>query len=260
MDKEIKCLTVARRLEHLLPISVVSTYLGAHATPPEYKHDQDGYVDYIISTVLPRIAALKLAVFVDAFCESIGFSTAQVERIFHAARDHGLKLKLHAEQLSDQKGAVLAAQYQACSVDHLEYLSPLDCERLKHSQTVAVLLPGAFYFLKEHQLPPIEALRARQVPIAIATDSNPGTSPFLTLPLMMNMGCVLFGLTMDEVWRGVTIHAAKALDQGDRIGSLEVGKRADLVLWSCDSLDEVVYDPSMNSCEMIIKSGKVIEY
>lgn len=257
LDTEIKLLQAARALESRLPMTVVPTYLGAHATPPEYKNDTDGYLDYIISTVLPVIATQKLAVFVDAFCETIAFSTVQVERLFNAAGEYGLKLKLHAEQLTDQKGAVLAARFNACSVDHLECLAADDCEQLANQKTVAVVLPGAFYFLRETNLPPIAALRQYGIPIAIATDANPGTSPFLTLPLMMNMACVLFGLTIEEVWRGVTIHAAKALDLGHEIGSIEIGKLADLIVWSTDSMDEVVYNPTMNFCSKVFKAGKM---
>ena len=258
LNTEIKMLTVARMLENKLPMSVVSTYLGAHATPPEYEHDTEGYLDYVISTVLPFIATKKLAVFVDAFCESIAFSAHQVERLFHAALKHGLKLKLHAEQLTDQKGAILAARYKACSVDHLEYLAPEDCKTLFNNKTVAVLLPGAFYFLKETKLPPIADLRNNHIPIAIATDANPGSSPFLTLPLMMNMACILFGLSIKEAWRGVTINAAKALDLGHELGSIEEGKTADLIVWSTDSMEDVVYNPSINFCHTIIKKGREI--
>lgn len=258
LNTEIKILTVARMLDKNLPITVVPTYLGAHATPPEYKNDSDGYLEYIISTVLPVVAKKKLAVFVDAFCESVAFNAAQVERLFQAAVQLGLKLKLHAEQLTDQKGAVLAADYNACSVDHLEYLAPEDCKRLANDKTVAVLLPGAFYFLKENKSPPVSALRSNGIPIAIATDSNPGTSPFLTLPLMMNMACVLFGLSIEEAWLGVTINAARALDLGDEMGSIDIGKKADLIVWSTKSMEEVVYNPSINYCKTVIKAGKVI--
>ena len=259
LDTEIKLLKVAAALEKKLPFSVVPTYLGAHATPPEYKNNTEGYVDYVISTVLPQIEEQKLAIFVDVFCESIAFNPSQVERIFKAAIDHGLKLKIHAEQLTDQKGALLAASLQAFSVDHLEFLAAEDCSKLANDRTVAVLLPGAFYFLKETKLPPIAALRENNIPMAIATDANPGTSPFLTLPLMMNMGCILFGLTLEEAWRAVTINAAKALDLGHVLGSIEVGKRGDLIIWSTDNGEEVVFNPSINFCKTIIKSGRVLE-
>ena len=249
LNTEIKILTVARMLDKNQAITVVPTFLGAHATPPEYINNPDGYMDYVISTMLPVIATKKLAVFVDAFCESIAFNPTQVERLFQAAEQYGLKLKLHAEQLTDQKGALLAAHYNACSVDHLEHLAPEDCKKLANGKTVAVLLPGAWYFLKEHKQPPI----------AIATDANPGTSPFLTLPLMMNMACLLFGLSIEEAWQGVTINAAKALDLGDEIGSIEIGKKADLVIWSADSMDDVVYNPSINFCKTIVKAGQIIK-
>lgn len=258
LDTEVNMLTVAQSLEKKLAISVVTTFLGAHATPPEYKTDSDGYIDYIISTVMPVISHHKLATFVDAFCESIAFSPTQVERLFKAAIQSGFKLKLHAEQLTDQKGALLAARYKACSVDHLEFLSPDDCQLLASNNTVAVLLPGAFYFLKEAKHPPIASLRKHNVHMAIATDANPGTSPFLTLPLMMNMACILFGLTIEEAWRGVTINAARALDIADQLGSIEIRKRADLIIWSSQDMNDIVYNPSINFCETIIKSGKVV--
>jgi imidazolonepropionase len=257
LDTEIKLLTVAKSLEEHVPISVVPTYLGAHAIPPEYKQDTEAYLAFIISSVLPKISVESLAVFVDAFCETIAFTPQQVERLFQAALSLGFKLKLHAEQLTNQQGALLAARLQANSVDHLEYLAPEDCHLLANGKTVATLLPGAFYFLKEHQRPPIAALRKHHIPMAIATDANPGTSPFLTLPLMMNMACVLFGLTIQEAWQGVTLNAARALDLGDELGSIEVGKKADLILWSTDSLDEIVYNPSVNFCEMRVKAGRV---
>lgn len=257
LDTEIKLLNVAAALEKKLPLNVIPTYLGAHATPPEYKDNTEAYVDYVILTVLPRIAAEKLAIFVDVFCETIAFNPLQVERIFEAAIEHGLKLKIHAEQLTDQKGALLAARLQASSVDHLEFLAAEDCQKLANGKTVAVLLPGAFYFLKETKLPPIAALRENHIPMAIATDANPGTSPFLTLPLMMNMACILFGLSIEEAWRAVTINAARALDLGDVLGSIEVGKRADLIIWSTDNGEDVVFNPSMNFCKTIIKSARV---
>jgi len=255
---EVKSLQVAQSLTTLLPISVVTTFLGAHTAPPEYKHDKSGYIDYLISTVMPVVAQKQLATFVDAFCETIAFSPEQVERLFVAAQQHGFLLKLHAEQLTDQKSAVLAARYHAVSVDHLECLKPEDCQSLRDHNTVAVLLPGAFYFLKEKQKPPVDALREQQIPIAIATDANPGTSPFLSLPLMMNMACTLFGLSIEEAWLAVTIHAAQALNLDHDIGSIAIGKKADLILWSTDNLNDIVYNSSINYCERIIKAGVLI--
>jgi imidazolonepropionase len=258
LETELKMLKVAKILNKEIPTSIISTFLGAHAIPLEYKDDSDSYIDYIIAEMLPLIAEKQLAIFVDAFCENIAFSTEQVERLFIAAKKLGFKIKLHAEQLSDQKGAVMAAKLGASSVDHLEYLAENDCEKLANDKTVAVLLPGAFYFLKEKQLPPIAALKDNNVPIAISTDSNPGSSPFLSLPLMMNMACVFFRLTIAEVFRGVTINAAKALDIDKEVGSIEVGKKADLVLWSTDNLNDIIYNPNINYCDKIIKNGSVL--
>jgi imidazolonepropionase len=255
LPTEVKMLQVAKSLENILPISVIPTFLGVHAIPKEYEGNADGYVDYVISTVLPVIANENLAKFVDAFCESIAFNTNQVERLFKAAKKLGFHLKLHAEQLTDQKGSVLAAKYGANSVDHLEFLAPDDCVILAEHDTVAVLLPGAFYFLKETQLPPVEALQSNGVSIAIATDANPGSSPFLTLPLMMNMACVFFGLSIQDAFKGVTINAAKALDIADNVGSIEVGKQADLILWRTDNINDIVYNPTMNFCDRVIKAG-----
>ncbi|MDF1757681.1 MAG: imidazolonepropionase [Legionellaceae bacterium] len=258
LETEIKMLTVARSLENLLPISVVTTYLGAHTTPPEYKNQKDEYIDYIISSVLPVIAKKELATFVDGFCETIAFNFEQIERLFQAATKLGFAIKLHTEQLTNQQGASLAAKYNASSVDHLEYLANEDCINLANDKTVAVLLPGAFYFLKEKQRPPVSELRANKIPIAIATDANPGSSPFYSLPLMMNMACISFELSIDEAWLAVTKNAAKALNLEDEIGSLERDKKADLVLWSTDNLNDIVYNPTINYCEKIIKSGVVV--
>jgi imidazolonepropionase len=259
LETEVKMLTVAKSLENILPISVVTTFLGAHTSPPEYQEKKDEYIDYIISDVLPIIAKDKLATFVDAFCETIAFSKEQIEKLFKAATEHGFSIKLHAEQLTNQQGATLAAKFNATSVDHLEYLSKDDCEHLSNDKTVAVLLPGAFYFLKEKECPPVAALIAKNIPIAIATDANPGSSPFYSLPLMMNMACVLFGLTIEQAWLGVTRNAAKALNLSDEIGSLSIGKTADMVIWSTDNINDIVYNPTTNYCQQIIKAGKVLE-
>lgn len=258
LGTELKMLKVAKILNKEIATTIIPTFLGAHAIPPEYKDDSDGYIDYIISEMLPLIMKKQLAIFVDAFCENIAFSTAQVERLFVAAKKLGFKIKLHAEQLTDQKGAIMAAKLGASSVDHLEYLAETDCAKLANNKTVAVLLPGAFYFLKEKQLPPIKALKDSNIPIAISTDANPGSSPFLSLPLMMNMACVFFRLTIAEAFRGVTINAAKALDIDKEVGSIEIGKKADLVLWSTANLNDIVYNPNINYCDKIIKSGRVL--
>lgn len=258
LDNEVKMLKAAQTIGSNLPVDIVTTFLGAHATPPEFAHNKDAYIDYLITSVLPVIHQQKLAKFVDGFCENIAFSPKQIAKLFTKAQELGFAIKLHSEQLSNQQGAVLASQYNAVSVDHLEYLAPEDAKKLKSSDTVAVLLPGAFYFLREQQVPPVSALRKAQVPIAIATDANPGSSPFYSLPLMMNMACIQFGMTVNEAWYGVTLNAAKALALGNELGSIAKGKRADLVIWATNSLNDIVYNPNINFCEQIIKNGKVL--
>ncbi|EKE67262.1 imidazolonepropionase, partial [Gallaecimonas xiamenensis] len=226
LETEQKCLRIARLLGQQMPQRIQTTFLGAHALPAEFKDDPDGYIDLVCKQMLPAIAEEGLADAVDAFCEGVGFSVAQTRQVFEAAQAHGLPVKLHAEQLSNLGGSALAAGFKALSVDHLEYLDEAGVKAIKDSGTVAVLLPGAYYFLRETQLPPIDLLRQYQVPMAIATDINPGTSPLSSLLLMLNMGCTLFRLTPREALQGVTCHAAKALGLGDDIGSLAVGKQA----------------------------------
>lgn len=228
---EIKMLRAARRLGQEAGIDVRTTFLGAHALPPEYAGRADEYIDLVCSEMLPAVAAEGLADAVDAFCEGIGFSNDQTRRVFEAARAHGLSVKLHAEQLSDLKGAVLAAEFGALSADHLEYLDDDGIAAMAVSGTVAVLLPGAFYFLRETKVPPIDALRAAGVPMAVASDCNPGTSPVTDMPVMLNMASTLFRLTPEESLAGATRNAALALGlAGDR-GTLEAGKRADIAVW-----------------------------
>lgn len=246
-DNEIKMLKVAKRLDQEFPIRVSTTFLGAHALPPEFKDNSDGYIDLVCNDMIPKIAELGLADCVDAFCENIGFSYEQTERVFKAAQKHGLKVKLHAEQLSDQSGAGLAADYQALSADHLEYLSQDSIDKMAKSDTVAVLLPGAFYFLRETKLPPMDELRQAGVPIAVASDSNPGTSPAQSLLLMLNMACTLFRMTPLEALQGVTINAAKALGLEDNVGSIEIGKKAELALWDIDHPNQLSYQLGGNN-------------
>ncbi|GAA4352438.1 imidazolonepropionase [Kangiella taiwanensis] len=246
-ENEIKMLKVAKRLEQEFPIRVSTTFLGAHALPPEFKDNSDGYIDLVCNDMIPKIAELGLADCVDAFCENIGFSYEQTERVFKAAQKHGLKVKLHAEQLSDQSGAGLAADYKALSADHLEYLSQDSIDKMAKSGTVAVLLPGAFYFLRETKLPPMDELRQAGVPIAVASDSNPGTSPAQSLLLMLNMACTLFRMTPLEALQGVTINAAKALGLEDKIGSIETGKKAELALWDIDHPNQLSYQLGGNN-------------
>lgn len=240
-ETEIKMLKVAKRLGKEFPVRVATTFLGAHALPPEYKDRSDDYIDLVCNEMLPTIAELKLADAVDAFCENIGFSYQQTQKVFATAKQLGLPVKLHAEQLSDQSGAGLAADYHALSADHLEYLSQNSIEKMAKSGTVAVLLPGAFYFLRETKLPPIQALRDAKVPMAIATDSNPGTSPAESILLMLNMGCTFFRMTPLETLQGVTINAAKALGLDQEVGSIEVGKKADMVLWDIEHPNQLSY-------------------
>ena len=241
LANERKMLRVARRLGQELPVSVRATCLAAHALPPEYKDRADDYIEHICNEMLPALAAEGLVDAVDAFCEYLAFSTEQVERVFKVAQRLGLPVKLHAEQLSSLHGSSLAARYQALSADHLEFMTEEDAIAMAASGTVAVLLPGAFYFLRETQLPPMDALRKHGVKIAIASDLNPGTSPALSLRLMLNMACTLFRMTPEEALAGATRHAATALGMGDTHGSLEVGKVADFVAWQIDRPADLAY-------------------
>jgi len=257
LSDELKMLKVARRLGQQFPVQVITSFLGAHATPPEYSGDNDAYIDNVCQEMIPAIAASGLADCVDAFCENIAFSRDQIETVFKTAQQHKLTIKLHAEQLSNQKGAVMAAQMGALSVDHIEYLSPEDVAVLKENNTVAVLLPGAFYFLGETKLPPIEALRQHSVPIAIASDSNPGSSPVSSLILMLNMACTLFKLTPEESLAGVTRNAAKALGIDADVGTIEVGKVANLVLWELQNPAQLSYVIGGNPCKMVMYKGGI---
>ena len=229
LEHEARCLRVARRIGQTLPLTVHTTFLGAHAVPDDHAGRADDYIDAVCRWIAP-LAAQGLADAVDAYCDRIGFTPAQTGRVFDAARAAGLPVKLHAEQLSNQHGAELAARYAALSCDHLEYLDAAGVQAMAAAGSVAVLLPGAFYFLRETRLPPVAALREAGVPLAVATDHNPGTSPTLSPLLMLNMACTLFGLTPDEALRGMTVHAARALGLHDR-GTLRAGQRADFVAW-----------------------------
>lgn len=253
---ERKLLRVATRLRDDYGFRVQRTFLGAHALPPEYANRGDDYIDMICQDMLPTLHAEGLIDTVDAFCEHIAFSTGQVQQVFDTARSLGLPVKLHAEQLSNLHGARLAAQYQALSADHLEYLDDAGIDALRAAGTVAVLLPGAFYFLREKQLPPVEALRKAGVPMALATDHNPGTSPCLSLLLMLNMGCTLFRLTPEEALAGVTRHAARALGWQDDIGTLEIGKAADFVLWDITHPRDLCYMFGHNPAIGVVKGGE----
>ena len=254
-ETEIRMLKVARKLGETYPVNVQTTFLGAHAVPPEFIDRADDYVSFICEEVLPSIASERLADAVDAFCETIGFSVSQIERVFKTAQKLGLSLKLHAEQLSDQGGASLAARYNALSADHLEFLSIAGIEAMQKAGTVAVLLPGAYYYLRETQLPPIQKLRDAQVPIAIATDCNPGSSPIVSLQLMINMACTLFRLTPEEALAGVTRNAAKALGLAATHGSLQQGKAADFVVWNISDPAMLAYQVGLNPLSQVYKDG-----
>jgi len=240
LESERRMLRVARRIGDELGITVRTTFLGLHALPPEYKDRRTDYVTLVCDTMLPTLAAEGLIDAVDAFCEGIGFSRTETQRVFERAQQLDLPVKLHAEQLSDLDGAALVAEFNGLSADHLEYLSDAGIAAMAKAGTVAVLLPGAFYALRETKLPPIASLRAHNVPIAIATDCNPGTSPLLSLRMAAGMACTLFRLTPEEALRGVTVHAARALGLNDR-GTLAEGQRADLVVWDVRQPAELCY-------------------
>jgi imidazolonepropionase len=245
LDNEQKQLRAARALAARRPIVIAATLLGAHALPPEAA-SADSYIDLVCSRMIPAVASEALAEAVDAFCERIAFSPAQIARVFEAARAHGLSVKLHADQLSNSHGAALAARFNALSADHLEHADEEGVLAMAAAGVVAVLLPGAFYFLHEAKRPPVELFRRHQVPIALATDCNPGTSPLTSLLLTMNMGAVLFGLTVDECIAGVTREAARALGRLLECGTLEAGKFCDLAIWNIDRPAELIYRIGFN--------------
>ena len=252
---EAKCLRVARQLAQQNPVNIKNTFLGAHAVPPEFANDAEAYIDSVVAMMAP-LKAEGLIDAVDAFCDRIGFTYAQTERVFQEAQRLDLPVKLHAEQLTDSHGASLAAKYGALSCDHLEWLSEEGAAAMAKSGTVAVLLPGAFYFLRETKLPPIEILRRHQVPMAISTDSNPGSSPCTSILLMLNMACTLMRLTPQEALAGVTRIAAKALGLKDR-GVLRPEQRADFVLWDVDHPSELSYAFGSNPCLSRVWGGKI---
>ena len=255
LEHEAKCLRVARQLAQHNPVHIQNTFLGAHAVPPEFKDDSEAYIDSVVAMMAP-LKAQGLIDAVDAFCDRIGFTYAQTERVFKEAQRLELPVKLHAEQLTDSQGASLAAAYGALSCDHLEWLSEEGAAAMAQAGTVAVLLPGAFYFLRETKLPPIEILRRHQVPMAISTDSNPGSSPCTSILLMLNMACTLMRLTPQEALAGVTRIAAKALGMNDR-GALVAEQRADFVLWEVDHPSELAYAFGSNPCLSTVWGGQL---
>jgi imidazolonepropionase len=256
---ELRQLRAARRVAAEVGVDVRTTLLAAHALPPEFAGRADDYIDLVCGEIIPAASKQRVADAVDAFCDKIGFTAAQTRRVFEAARRRSLPVKLHADQLSDTGGAALAAEFGALSADHIEYTSDAGVEAMARAGTVAVLLPGAFYALRETQLPPIAALRARGVPMAIATDCNPGTSPATSLPLMLNMACTLLRLTPAEALAGVTRHAARALRCDDR-GTIAVGQRADIALWDIVMPAELCYRIGGTACRGIIRGGKVASF
>jgi imidazolonepropionase len=255
-ETELAMLRAARLLGERTGVTVRTTYLGVHTVPPEFAGRTDDYVAFVCDEMLPVVARERLADAVDAFCERIAFSPEQTARVFDAATRLGLPVKLHADQLTDGGGAALAARYHALSADHLEHASEAGIAALAAAGTVATLLPGAYYYLRETAMPPIATLRERGVPIALATDCNPGTSPVTSLLLMLNMACTLFGLTPEEALAGVTRNAARALGLADEIGTLEVGKRADVAVWGIDHPAELAYGIGLNPCRAVYRGGQ----
>lgn len=255
---ERKMLRVIREIGQRLPITVKSTCLAAHALPPEYHEQSDAYIEHICTEMLPKLHQEGLVDAVDAFCEYLAFSPEQVERVFKTAQSLNLPVKIHAEQLSSLAGSSLAARYQALSADHLEYITEDDIKAMAASSTVAVLLPGAFYFLRETKLPLMDLLKQHQVRIALSTDLNPGTSPVLSLRLMLNMGSTLFRLTPEETLAGVTIHAAHALGLQDSHGSLVQGKVADFIAWEIEHPSELTYWLGGDLSKRIVYQGQEI--
>ena len=256
LESELKMLRVARELGRRNGVSVVTTFLGLHALPPAFAGRADDYVDHVCQQMLPVIVGEQLADAVDAFCDEIGFTRAQTQRFFEAARRLGTPVKLHAEQLSNQHGAALAAEFGALSADHLEYLDGAGVDEMAKAGTVAVLLPGAFYVLRETRLPPVDGLRNAGVPIAVASDLNPGTSPIVSLQANMHLACTLFRLTPTEVLRGVTVNAARALGQQHDRGSLAVGKRADWCVWGVAQPAELCYWMGGMKPDRIVAGGR----
>jgi len=252
IETEIKMLRVARQLGKERSVRVKTSFLGAHAIPPEFSGKADAYIDFVCEEVLPAVHYENLADAVDGFCENIAFSPNQISKVFEKAKSFGLPVKLHAEQLSNLGGATLAAKYGALSADHLEFLDQTGVEVMGESGTVAVLLPGAFYTLRETQLPPLDSLRKAEVRIAIATDCNPGSSPLTSILLCMNMSCTLFRMTPEEALCGVTIVAAQALGIGDEVGTIEVGKKAELAVWNVDQPAELAYRVGFNPLEEMV--------
>jgi imidazolonepropionase len=258
LPTEAKMLRVARRLGRELPVTVYTSFLGAHALPPEYRGRPDEYIELVCTGMLPELAAQGLVDAVDVFCENIAFSVAQSERVFQAAARLGLPVKMHAEQLSNIGGTQLAARYGALSTDHLEYAVEADVAAMKSAGTVAVLLPAAYYCLRETRKPPVALFRRHGVPMALSTDCNPGSSPVLSPLLTMNMACTLFGFTVEEALRAYTCNAARALGKAHLHGALEAGRDADFALWDVAAPAELIYWLGASPCRKVIRQGKIV--
>lgn len=256
-EAEAKMLRVAQQLAQNNPVEISPTLLAAHAVPAEYRHDPDAYLTLVCEQIMPTLWKQNVFEAVDVFCENVGFTPVQTERVFQAAAALGIPVKGHVEQLSNLGGAALVSRYKGLSADHIEYLDDAGVAAMAQNGTVAVLLPGAFYFLQERQRPPVEQLRKQGVPIAVATDYNPGTSPFASLHLAMNMACVQFGLTPEEAWAGVTRHAAQALGRGATHGQLKDGFVADFIVWDAERPVEMVYEPGRNPLYQRVFRGKI---
>ena len=258
LETELRMLRVARRLPERVPLGVVTSFLGAHTVPPEFDGDADRYVEFVCDTALPAVAAEGLADAVDGFCERIAFTPEQTDRVFATAARLGLPVKLHADQLSDSQGAALAARHHALSADHLEHASPDGIVALAAAGTVAVLLPGAAYVLGDDAVPPVESFRRAGVPMALATDCNPGTSPLLSLPVAMHLACTRFGLTVAEAIAGVTEHAAQALGLAGEVGTIAPGARADLAIWDAETPAQLIYWLGANPVRAVLKGGRLV--
>jgi len=257
LETELKLLEVISQLDKTFPLHIKATFLGAHALPKEFADNSDGYIDLVTNTMLPAVKKQGIATAVDVFCERIGFTLAQAKKVFEKAKDLELKIKIHAEQLSDSKGAAMAAEFSALSCDHLEYLSLSGAKKMAKNNVTAVLLPGAFYFLKEIQKPPIHFFRELNIPMAVSTDLNPGSSPVHSMTLILNMACILFELTCEEAILGATINGAKALGLDLTKGSIETGKDADLVVWDIDTPADLCYLAGLTPIKTIMIEGKI---